>query len=163
MNWKSVAKSALWIHSLIVVASLYVLWDGFDKVFRYKLFPYVIVSVILILSVAEWLRQIRGTIVRIRVEANQEPAGTTELPNNRYNRRVARFMGWLVFLIVMIKLIGPTVAIAVFMAAFLAIETKMSWLLKCTIVLVMIITTKYLFIGLLELTVPVGILEKYFW
>src|SRR5690606_26756123 len=129
MNRQNTA-SHWWMHGVILAACAFVIVDGIGQPFRYKLFPYAVVGVILVLSIAEWIRQPteprpeepqavqdEGTAVETTVTSSgAENAGA------EYPPQVVRLFGWILALMSATVLIGIVPAAAVFILGFLVWE-----------------------------------------
>jgi len=161
MNWRILLRSPFWLHALIIAACTYVVWDGTGKPFRYKMFPYVIVGIIITFSVAELVRHGIGRIKdRKRDTVDLSVAALPDLSLTEYDIRSIRFIIWLIILIALFYILGPTFAVALFMALYLSIEVRMWWVNRVLIVAAMTLMTQYLFIWALDLTVPEGLLAR---
>lgn len=161
--------SHLWVHGLVLLACAYVLVEGQDKLFRYKLFPYAVALGILASSVVEWGRQLFAA----RRVPDRDPApdpaprldtkdevGEVGIDDAAYHREVARLLAWLAALVAGTIAIGPVATVTVFVLLFLQLEARVAWwkaLAGSALVLAMV---QGVFIDVLDLQVPEGLLEK---
>lgn len=151
----------LWVHALVLLVCAYVLVEGHDKLFRYKLFPYAAALSILFFSVVEWGRQL---LVARRAPARDAGDGVGDgeaaIGDAAYRREVGRLMAWLAALVTGAAAIGPVAMAVIFVLLFLRLEARVAWwkaLAGAALVLAMV---QGLFIDVLELQIPEGLLVK---
>lgn len=107
------------------------------------------------LLLVELVREVRQVRSRLDDEAEGEPT-PAGLPGTE--GRLSRMAAWGVVLIVLVWVLGFIAAAPVFVAAYLRLEARLPWSRALLLSAVVAALSFLVFDGLLELTLPIGLL-----
>ncbi|HWP59320.1 MAG TPA: tripartite tricarboxylate transporter permease [Candidatus Acidoferrales bacterium] len=115
-------RAALFSFALVAVLS-WALWESRNFGFRAGLFPWVIGTPVLLLSIVQFARDILGKTKRTGLESTMDQ----ELPKEIARRRTAAIVGWIVAFFLAIWLLGFSLAAPVMTLLYLRVAGRESW------------------------------------
>lgn len=138
-------------------------WQAQEWRMQARLYPWAIGIPMLILAVIQFVLDMRG--VKAKESADGAPMDfqfqQADIPADVARKRTFTMFGWMFGFFAMIYLLGYVVAIPLMVFSYLKFQSNESWVLSTTLTIIAFIFFYSLFVKLLNLPFPDGMIQTW--